>query len=113
MHTPQPLTSAFLINNILTNKVDAIDAFRSLETQHGLDIRLTHTGVEVRRRSVLGKPVVYSEGDYRTAKGGKAKGAKQCAMQRIYAVNMLHWASTKYPTPAVIETLARLTGGKH
>lgn len=98
MHKTQPTMAALIVNQAAAGKpVDLVDAFRSLENTYHMSIRLTHTGILVRSRGA-GLPL-YREGDWRAAKGNKARGSEQCAAMRGYAIRFMHWAMDKYHTP--------------
>lgn len=101
MHKTQPTMAALIVNQAAAGKgFDLADVFRSLEGAYHMAIRLTHTGIIVRSRGA-GR-TLFVAGDYRLAKGNKAKGREQCAAMRSFALQFISWADTQgYSTPAL------------
>lgn len=111
LQMPSPTIAALAVNKQVFGKpADVADAFRGIEKAHHVDIRLTHTGIEVRSRGA--GTVLYKDGDPRATTSGKAKGAEQCAAQRIYGVKFVHWADKNLPCPEVKTMLAEINGGR-
>jgi hypothetical protein len=111
-HT-QPTTPALIINNLIHGRepINALPAFRSIETAYRVDIKLTHTGIRVRSRVGMGQKV-YEQGNVDKAVYGKAKGRAECDAQRAFVLNFLMWARENMPTDEVKSTVERLTGGR-
>ena len=114
MENPIPSNVALAVNNCVTGKkmLDAGPAFRSLEDKYAVAIYATHTGSAIVGYRGTGK-VLYSEGDYRKAKGGKARGAAEVGQMIHYIIGLLYWANTHMPTPEVAAVLADIAGEKH
>lgn len=105
---------ALAVNNCVTGKkmLDAGPAFRSLEDKYAVAIYATHTGSAIVGYRGTGK-VLFSEGDYAKAKGGKARGAAEVGQMIHYIIGLLYWANTHMPTPEVAAVLADIAGAKH
>lgn len=109
-----PSNIALAVNNCVTGKkmLDAGPAFRSLEDKYAVAIYATHTGSAIVGYRGTGK-VLFSEGDYTKAKGGKARGAAEVGQMIHYIIGLLYWANTNIPTPEVAAVLADIAGAKH
>lgn len=109
-----PSNIALAVNNCVTGKkmLDAGPAFRSLEDKYAVAIYATHTGSAIVGYRGTGK-VLFSEGDYTKAKGGKARGAAEVGQMIHYIIGLLYWANTHMPTPEVAAVLADIAGAKH
>ena len=109
-----PSNVALAVNNCVTGKkmLDAGPAFRSLEDKYAVAIYATHTGSAIVGHRGTGK-VLFSEGDYAKAKGGKARGAAEVGQMIHYIIGLLYWASAHMPTPEVAAVLADIAGEKH
>ena len=109
-----PSNIALAVNNCVTGKkmLDAGPAFRSLEDKYAVAIYVTHTGSAIVGYRGTGK-VLFSEGDYAKAKGGKARGAAEVGQMIHYIIGLLYWANTRMPTPEVAAVLADIAGEKH
>lgn len=114
MENPIPSNVALAVNNCVTGKkmLDAGPAFRSLEDKYAVAIYATHTGSAIIGYRGTGK-VLYSEGDYMKAKGGKARGAAEVGQMIHYIIGLLYWANIHMPTPEVAAVLADIAGAKH
>lgn len=114
MENPIPSNIALAVNNCVTGKkmLDAGPAFRSLEDKYAVAIYATHTGSAIVGYRGTGK-VLFSEGDYAKAKGGKARGAAEVGQMIHYIIGLLYWANTHMPTPEVAAVLADIAGAKH
>lgn len=114
MEKPIPSNIALAVNNCVSGKkmLDAGPAFRSLEDKYAVAIFASHTGAAIVGYRGTGK-VLFSEGDYAKAKGGKARGAVEVGQMIHYIIGLLHWANTNMPTPEVAAVLADISGAKH
>lgn len=114
MENPIPSNIALAVNNCVTGKkmLDAGPAFRSLEDKYAVAIYATHTGSAIVGYRGTGK-VLFSEGDYAKAKGGKARGAAEVGQMIHYIIGLLYWANIHMPTPEVAAVLADIAGAKH
>lgn len=114
MESPIPSNIALAVNNCVTGKkmLDAGPAFRSLEDKYAVAIYATHTGSAIVGYRGTGK-VLFSEGEYAKAKGGKARGAAEVGQMIHYIIGLLYWANTHMPTPEVAAVLANIAGEKH
>ena len=114
MEKPIPSNIALAVNKSTAPRkpLDALPAFRSLEDKYAVAIFATHTGAAIVSYRGTGK-VLFSEGDYAKAKGGKAHGAAEVGRMIHYILGLLHWADTNMPTPEVAAILADISGAKH
>lgn len=73
MENPTPSNVALAVNRVAAprKRLDAGPAFRSLEDKYAVAIYVTHTGSAIVGYRGTGK-VLFSEGDYAKAKGGKS-----------------------------------------
>lgn len=108
----QPTTNALLVNNLIHGRppVDAVAAFRHIESAYNVTIKLTHTGIKVRSRYGMGK-VHYEKGDVDKAIGTHATGKNECDAQRTYAFNFLVWAANHMPCAEVSNFVRQVSGG--
>lgn len=114
MENPIPSNVALAVNRVAAprKRLDALPAFRSLEDKYAVAIYVTHTGAAIVGYRGNGK-VLYSEGDYAKAKGGKARGAAEVGQMIHYIIGALMWANANMPTPEVAAVLADIAGAKH
>lgn len=114
MQKPIPSNIALAVNNTVAprDRLDVVPAFRSLEDKYAVAIKVSHTGSSVIGYRGTGK-VLFSDGDYTKAQGGKARGAAEVGQMIHYTLSLLMWAKDAMPTPEVITLLDRFAGAKH
>lgn len=102
MSVPTPSLTAIAVNAIVepAEMSNMVPAFQSIEKAYNVDIRLTHTGVQVRSRYGMGT-IHFERGQWDNTKSGVAKGNDQCFAMRKYGFEMLMWARENMPTDAV------------
>lgn len=102
MSAPSPSLTALAVNSIVepVEMSNMVPVFKSIEKAYNVDIRLTHTGVQVRSRYGMGA-IHFERGQWDHTKSGVAKGSDQCFAMRKFAIEMLWWARENMPTDAV------------
>lgn len=102
MKAPTPTLTALAVNATVEPEElsNMVPVFQSIERAYNVDIRLTHTGVQVRARFGIGQ-VFFERGKWDSTKSGVAKGHEQCFMMRKYGFELLAWARENMPTDAV------------
>lgn len=102
MSAPSPSLTALAVNNAVVpaSMSDMVPVFQSIEKVYNVDIKLTHTGVQVRSRRGMGNTYFERE-NWAHASSGRAIGQDQCFAMRKFAIEMLWWARENMPTDAV------------
>lgn len=113
MSAPNPSLTALAVNSIVepAEMSNMVPVFKSIEKAYNVDIRLTHTGVQVRSRNGMGK-IHFERGKWDHTKSGVAKGSDQCFAMRKYGFELLMWARENMPTDAV-KTFVKGMGYEH